>query len=181
MPRSARVTTRTGDSGETSLFGPDRVRKTDARIEALGDLDEAQAALGLARAALRGRDRETALDLQRGLYLAMAEVATPRAGLARLRARIDASAVAELDALVERLRERAAVEGRFVVPGEDTASASLDLARTIARRAERRVVGLADRKVVASPDLLRWLNRLSDVLFLLARAVEKRPKAAKRR
>jgi len=179
MPRAARVTTRTGDRGETSLFGKERVRKTDPRIEALGDLDEAQAALGLARAALRGRDRAVVLELQRGLYLAMAEVATPKADLRRLRMRIDGAAVAELDALVERLRERAAAEGRFVIPGEDAASASLDLARTVARRAERRVAALVDRKVVGGEHVLPWLNRLSDVLFLLARAVERKPTAAK--
>jgi len=179
MPRAARVTTRTGDRGETSLFGKDRVRKTDPRIEALGDLDEAQAALGIARAAVRGKDKATILDLQRGLYFAMAEVATPPADLARLHARIDADAVAGLDALVETLRERAAVEGRFVIPGEDPASAALDLARTVARRAERRVVALVDEKVIKEADLLRWLNRLSDVLFLLGRAVERKSTPAR--
>ena len=178
MARRARVTTRTGDGGETSLFGKDRVRKTDPRVEALGDLDEAQAALGIARATLRGRDKAVVLELQRGLYLAMAEVATPKADLARLRARIDADAVCEIDELGARLRERAEVEGRFVVPGEDPASASLDLARTIARRAERSVVRLVDAKTVSGEHLIPWLNRLSDVLFLLSRAVEKRARPA---
>lgn len=154
------------------------MRKTDPRVAALGDLDEAQSALGLARAAVRGRDRALILDLQRGLYRAMAEVATPTADLARLRARIDPGAVAELDALVERLRDRAGVEGRFVVPGEDAASAALDVARTVARRAERSVVRLVDAKTVRGEHLLPWLNRLSDVLYLLARALEtKRTKA----
>src|SRR6266511_670323 len=92
MARRARVTTRTGDRGETSLFGRERVRKSDPRIEALGDLDEAQAALGVARATIRGRDRTVVLELQRGLYRAMSEVATPKAALARLRERIDAAA-----------------------------------------------------------------------------------------
>jgi cob(I)alamin adenosyltransferase len=181
MARAARVTTRTGDRGDTSLLGKDRVRKTDARIEALGDLDEAQAALGIARATVRGRDRETILELQRGLYKAMAEVATPRAALARVHARIDAETVRTLDELVESLRARADVEGRFVVPGEDPASASLDLARTIARRAERTVVRLVDAKVVGGEHLLPWLNRLSDVLFLLARAQERSRSDARRR
>src|SRR5439155_23708371 len=91
--RSARVATRTGDRGETSLFGKDRVRKTDPRIEALGDLDEAQAVLGVARAiAPRTALAKSLLELQRGLYLAMAEVATPRPDLARLRERIDGPA-----------------------------------------------------------------------------------------
>ena len=184
MERRARVTTRTGDGGDTSLFGRDRVRKTDPRIEALGDLDEAQAALGVARATIRGRDRALVLELQRGLYRVMAEVATP--DRARLRARIDATAVEELDAAIEGLRARADVEARFVVPGEDPASASLDLARTVGRRAERAVVRLADAKAVDGEHLLPWLNRLSDVLFLLSRALERKrteaaPKAAKRR
>lgn len=181
MPRRARVTTRTGDRGDTSLFGKGRVRKTDPRIEALGDLDETQAALGLARASLRGRDRSLVLELQRGLYRAMAEVATSRAGLGKLRARIDSAAVGELDELVESLRERADVEGRFVVPGEDPASAAVDLARTVARRAERSVVRLVDAKTVSGDDLVPWLNRLSDVLFLLARAIEQRHTLARRR
>lgn len=181
MPRPARVTTRTGDSGATSLFGKGRVRKTDPRIVALGDLDEAQSALGLARATVRGRDRALLLDLQRGLYTVMAEVATPRSDLARLRERIDAGAVAELDGLVDRLRERAGVEGRFVVPGEDLPSATLDLARTIARRAERSVVRLADAKSVSGRYLIPWLNRLSDVVYLLARSLETGRTEAKRR
>ena len=86
---SARVTTRAGDRGDTSLFGKGRVRKTDPRVEALGDLDEAQAVLGIARAAAPRPLAKTLLDLQRGLYLAMAEVATPRPDLARLPERLD--------------------------------------------------------------------------------------------
>ena len=174
MPKQARVTTRTGDGGDTSLFAKVRVRKTDPRIDALGDLDETQAALGVARATVRGRDRDVILALQRGLYRAMAEVAAPPRYVATLRERIDAAQVAELDALIEALRARANVEGRFVVPGEDPASAALDLARTVARRAERTVVRLVDAKQVRGEHLLPWLNRLSDVLFLLARAVERR-------
>lgn len=181
MPRSARVTTRTGDRGETSLFGKERVRKSDPRIAALGDLDETQAALGLARATMRGREKAVVLELQRALYVAMSEVATPKAGLARLAGRIDAAAVRALDDVVERLRARADVAGRFIVPGEDPASASLDLARTVARRAERSVIRLVDAGVVGGEHLVPWLNRLSDILFLLARVVEKRPRAAKGR
>ena len=93
----ARVTTRTGDGGETSLFGKERVRKHDPRIEAIGDLDEAQSALGVARAQASGTVAETILELQRGLYVAMSEVATPAADLARLPERIDALAVAAID------------------------------------------------------------------------------------
>ena len=191
--RAARVITRTGDRGSTSLFAPGRVRKTDPRIAALGDLDEAQAAIGVARARLRAADAAALLECQRGLYLVMAEVATPRATrptrrigaevatrrLARLARRIEPDDVATLDALGERLRARAGAEPRFVVPGENARSAALDHARTVARRAERAVVGLADARVVDATFLLPWLNRLSDVLYLMARASEPRAAAAK--
>lgn len=171
---SARVATRTGDGGETSLFGKERVRKTDPRIEALGDLDETQAVLGLARSlAPRSSLGRELLELQRGLYVVMAEVATPRDDLARLKDRIDGAAVARLDQVLETLKKKTPIEGRFVIPGENRFSASLDHARTVARRAERRVVECVDNGYVSGGDLLPWLNRLSDVLFVLARTSER--------
>jgi cob(I)alamin adenosyltransferase len=171
---SARVATRTGDGGETSLFGKGRVRKTDPRIEALGDLDETQAAIGLARSlAPRSSLGRELLELQRGLYLVMAEVATPREDLGRLKERLDGTAVARLDQVLETLKKKTPIEGRFVIPGENRISASLDQARTVARRAERRVVECVDAGYVSAGDLLPWLNRLSDVLFVLARASER--------
>lgn len=177
---SARVTTRTGDGGETSLFGKPRVRKTDPRIEALGDLDEAQAAIGVARSLARGSAlSRVLLELQRGLYTAMSEVATPRADLARLPERIDDAAIRALDEAAVRVKAASPVEGRFVIPGEDPLSAALDFARTVARRGERRVVACADAGLVGGEALLPWLNRLSDLLFLLARAAEERPKPAR--
>ncbi len=174
---TARVITRTGDRGATSLFGPGRVRKTNRRIVALGDLDEAQAVLGVARARLRGGLATATLECQRGLYLVMAEVATPRA--ARLARRIGASDLAALDSLAEALRGKAGAKPRFVVPGETAISAALDHARTVARRGERAVVGLVDARLVDGTHLLPWLNRLSDVLFLAARASEARARPAK--
>jgi cob(I)alamin adenosyltransferase len=169
--RSARVTTRTGDRGETSLFSADRVRKTDPRIEALGDLDEAQAVMGVARslAPRSGPGREL-LELQRGLYVAMAEVATPRDRLDRLKERIDGAAVARLERSLDALKRRTPIEGRFVIPGDDRLSATLDHARTVVRRAERHVVECVDEGFVSGEDLLPWLNRVSDVLFVLARS-----------
>ena len=175
---SARVATRTGDGGETSLFGKGRVRKTDPRVEALGDLDETQAVLGLARSlAPRSSLGRELLELQRGLYLVMAEVATPREDLGRLTERLDGAAVARLDRVLETLKKKSPIEGRFVIPGENRVSASLDQARTVARRAERRVVECVEDGYVSGDDLLPWLNRLSDVLFVLARASERAPRA----
>lgn len=177
---SARVTTRTGDGGETSLFGKDRVRKTDPRIAALGDLDEAQSAIGVARAmAPRSTLGRRLLELQEGLYLAMAEVATPRADLARLRTRLDAASVATLEGALESLKERTPIAGRFVIPGGNPISAALDQARTVARRAERGVTACVDAGFVSGAALLPWLNRLSDLLFVLARSSEGASRPAK--
>src|SRR2546428_703176 len=176
---SARVTTRAGDRGDTSLFGKGRVRKTDPRVEALGDLDEAQAVLGIARAAAPRPLAKTLLDLQRGLYLAMAEVATPRPDLARLPQRLDGAAVADLEKHGEELKRKRPIEGRFVVPGEDRLSAMLDHARTIVRRAERRVVECVDEGYFSGEGLLPWLNRLSDLLYVLARSVERTARPAR--
>lgn len=177
--RQARVTTRTGDGGDTSLFGPGRVRKTDPRIEALGDLDETQAALGVARAAATGSVAETLVDLQRALYVAMSEVGTVPQERAALPQRIDATAVAALEEHSAALRATVDIAGRFVLPGEDELSARLDLARAICRRAERHLVALADAGQVDGTHLLPWLNRLSDVLFVLSRAVEPGARAAR--
>ena len=153
------------------------MRKTDPRIEALGDLDEAQAVLGLARSlAPRSSLGRELLQLQQGLYLVMAEVATPRGDLGRLKERLDGTAVARLDSALEAIRERTPIEGRFVVPGENRFSAALDHARTVTRRAERQVVRCVDEGYVAGDQILPWLNRLSDLLFVLARASERGPR-----
>lgn len=171
---SARVTTRTGDGGDTSLFGKGRVRKTDPRITALGDLDEAQSVVGVARAMVtKSTVGRQLLELQKGLYIAMSEVATPAANRARLTTRLDAAAVATLDAALESLKKRTPIEGRFVIPGEDPVAAALDHARTVARRAERSVVACVDAGTVSGDVLLPWLNRLSDLLFVLARSLER--------
>jgi cob(I)alamin adenosyltransferase len=178
--RSARVTTRTGDGGETSLFGKGRVRKTDPRIVALGDLDEAQSAIGVARAmAPKSALGRQLLELQRGLYVAMSEVATPRDDLARLETRLDDDALAKVDSALERLKARTPIEGRFVIPGDRPIPAALDYARTVARRAERSVVACVDAGTVSGEVLLPWLNRVSDLLFVLARAAEGRARPAR--
>lgn len=180
--RSARVTTRTGDRGETGLFGKPRVRKTDPRIEALGDLDEAQSVIGVARAmgprSALGREL---LALQEGLYVAMSEVATPPPDLGRLPRRVDGEAIEQLERALASAKERVRVDGRFVVPGGTPLAAALDHARTVVRRAERRVVACVDGGLVASDALVPWLNRASDLLFVLARAAERRGGPARAR
>lgn len=168
------MTTRTGDTGETSLFGKERVRKSDPRIEALGDLDEAQSVIGVARAmAPRSALGRELLELQRGLYLAMAEVATPQEEAGRLAQRLDGAAIDKLDAVIEMVRRTSRIEAQFVVPGDNAISAALDHARTVSRRAERRVVECVVAGLVPGDLLIPWLNRLSDALFVLARSVDR--------
>jgi cob(I)alamin adenosyltransferase len=103
----------------------------------------------------------------------MAEVATPRSDRDRLKERLDGGSVGDLERVLEALKRATPIEGRFVIPGEDQLSATLDQARTVVRRAERHVVECVDAGYLSGEDLLPWLNRLSDVLFVLARSAER--------
>lgn len=172
------MTTRTGDDGTTSLYGKERVPKYDARIALLGDLDEAQSALGLARAGAKRPVAAELLALQRELYEVMAEVGTsPERDPAF---RVDARKVAELDERIATLKAKATIPARFIVPGDDAAAAAIDLGRTIIRRAERGAARLLEDGVVTNRELLPYLNRLSDALFVLARFQEGKAKTLAR-
>jgi cob(I)alamin adenosyltransferase len=183
------VATGRGDDGTTGLlFGGERVRKDDLRTEAYGTLDEAVAALGLARAELRmkaeygvlsprfGGLADLILRLQRELFVAGAELATNPEARPRQRDGETRVSAPMVEALEETLREmEAAIElpREFVVPGETRVSAALELARTVVRRAERRTVTLAaEDPAIAAGNLLSYLNRLADLLWILARVAE---------
>lgn len=161
--------TRRGDDGYTDLLGGPRVPKYDPRPEALGTLDEASAALGLARAtAQREETRHALLHTQRDLYLLMADVATiegKQAGIARL----TPAHIAALEALIAEFTPKVSIPNQFVAPGDTLAGATLDVARTVVRRAERVVSRLAHEATLPSGDGLIYLNRLSSMLFGLAR------------
>ncbi len=167
--------TRRGDDGTTGLLGKGRVPKHDARIETLGTLDEASAALGLARALARDPGTAAALvQIQRDLYALMAEAAsTPenaeRFGTLRQAqgTALDPSRVEWLESQAAALEARSGIPGEFILPGDSLAGAALALARTIVRRAERRVAGLLDEGQLANRLLLQYLNRLSSVCFAL--------------
>jgi len=159
--------TRTGDEGNTSLLGEGRVTKFDLRIEALGALDEATAALGLARASsLSPQTATLLLQAQRHLYQLMAEVGATPENQARFRA-IGPEQVSWLENQTDSLEETVSLPREFILPGERPSSAALALARTIARRAERRVVELFHHAGLENPHLLAYLNRLSSLLFVL--------------
>jgi len=168
--RQAAVTTRTGDAGYTGLLGKERVPKWDPRPETYGTLDEATSALGLARAmAQQERVREIVLRLQKELYLLMAELATGPDEYERSPLKLTLDHVVGLEALSEELKDQVKIGTQFIIPGETPAGAALDLARTIVRRGERLAAKLYHDGVIGNAEVLRYLNRLSDVLFILAR------------
>ena len=160
-----------GDDGTTGLLGGGRVPKDDARIEAYGTVDETSSALGLAKAlAHDARTCEVCEELQRGLYRLGAELATEPEDEGKF-ARTTPADVERLAELAAELEAVAPMPAEFVLPGATPASGALDLARAVARRAERRALALS-RSAPVNADALRWLNRLSLLLFVLARYEE---------
>ncbi|MGA7733149.1 MAG: cob(I)yrinic acid a,c-diamide adenosyltransferase [Chloroflexia bacterium] len=162
-----------GDEGYTDLMGPERVPKYDLRPETYGTLDEASSALGLARA-LSGLEKtqEILREVQHDLYLMMAEVATPLPQLEKIPYRIKAEQADHLDAMIRELEGVVELPKAFVLPGASPASAAIDLGRTIVRRAERHAVELVHKEQMPPGNVLRYLNRLSSLLFVLARYEE---------
>jgi cob(I)alamin adenosyltransferase len=173
-----KIYTRTGDAGETALFDGTRVRKDHQRVDAYGEVDELNAWLGLVRAAGVDRPLDDALAaVQRDLFALGAALADPAERIApRFRkAHIDDSDVERLEQLIDGLETELPPLRRFILPGGAVAGASLHVARTVCRRAERRVVSL---QPPVEAVLVRYLNRLSDLLFVMARAVNRRADAA---
>lgn len=161
-----RIYTRTGDDGGTGLPGGGRVAKDAPRIEALGELDELNAALGLARAHAAGGPLHAELaTVQSKLLLVGAELA---AGGPASPERVGDDDVATLERWIDRLEAESPPATGFVLPGASAQGARLHLARTVCRRAERRVVAL-QRTEPVGPGPLRYLNRLGDLLFVMAR------------
>jgi cob(I)alamin adenosyltransferase len=158
---------REGDDGTTGLLGEGRVPKYDLRIEVLGAIDEATAALGLARVYCQVPDsNDVLIKIQRDLYLMMGEVAATPKNAERFNA-IHENHVNELEERTELLEKQIEMPREFILPGDSLAGAALDLARTIVRRAERRLAELLHQGDVNNPELLRYLNRLSSLLFVL--------------
>ena len=173
----ARITTKAGDDGTTGLLLGGRVSKADARTEAYGTVDEAVSALGLARALTEeSRVRAIIEELQRHLFTVAAELATDSAHHDELASRfgvVTEAMTAELEAHLETLRAETTLPREFVVPGDTQASAAMDVARSVIRRAERRAVGLQQAKTVTNPELVRFLNRASDLAFVVARYLDR--------
>lgn len=170
-----KITTKTGDAGITGVLGPERLPKEDPRIEALGAVDEATSALGIARAWCEDPlVYDILLRVQRDLYKLMAELATTATRKDGVGMRIAAHDVAWLEDTQQGLLASVEIPPRFILPGDTRAGATLDFARAMVRRAERAVSRVCHMGSIVNDDgeALRYLNRLSDLTFVLARAAE---------
>jgi cob(I)alamin adenosyltransferase len=165
-----KIYTKTGDDGQTGLFGGERVFKDDERVEAYGSVDETNAALGMARAAGLSPDVDAMLErIQAQLFVLGAELATPTDHRGRLRLPLlDTADVTALEGDIDRLEAGLPALTSFVLPAGTAGASALHLARTVCRRAERRVVAIQDSAKLRG-ELVIYLNRLSDLLFVMAR------------
>lgn len=175
-----KIYTRTGDDGTTGLLGKARVPKHDARVEAYGSVDELNAVLGVAHA----HDTEhwfgeLVPGLQAACFQVGAELATTEPALLAKLARVGDDDIVEIERAIDRLEADLEPLTRFVLPGGSALAAALHHARTVCRRAERRVTALASHEEV-NPRLIRWLNRTADLLFVMARGANSRAGVADR-
>ena len=182
----ARIYTRTGDDGTTGRLYGGRVSKADPATEASGAVDETVAALGLARALTAGPAfEEEILGLQRELFVVGADLATNPGERAKLEpgvSLVTAEMVERLEARIDALVAEHPLPQSFVVPGANPVSATLDVARGVVRRAERNVIALREAGALVNDEVVRYLNRLSDLLFVIARvqAGEAEPRSRQR-
>jgi cob(I)alamin adenosyltransferase len=169
-----KIYTKTGDSGETSLFDNTRVSKADARVDAYGEVDELNACLGAARAAALDADLSAVLEvIQQELFAIGARLADPSQRIAARVSKADIldAQIARLETTIDGFESELPPLRRFILPGGSAAGSLLHLARTVCRRAERRVIALP---APVDPIVVIYLNRLSDLLFVMARAANHR-------
>jgi cob(I)alamin adenosyltransferase len=177
--RPVKIYTRTGDSGETGLFDGRRVRKSDARVDAYGEVDELNAALGVVLTEALDADVADMLRaIQRDLFAVGGRLADPGGKVAPRveKVTLGSAEIGRLEEWIDRLESELPPLRRFILPGGCRAGALLHVARTICRRAERRIVLIGPDAL--EPELLAYVNRLSDYLFVVARAVNRRAGAA---
>lgn len=167
-----KIYTRSGDEGNTSLFDNTRVPKDSARVESYGTLDELNSQLGLARSFIENKEISDIIkELQRKLFNVAGELATPNSE--DFPERIKQKDIDKLEEIVDNLLDKMNEEqlSKFIIPGSNKCSAVLHVARTICRRAERRIISLKREEEIRE-DILKYINRLSDVIYSLARFVE---------
>jgi len=155
-----------GDDGTTGLLGDGRVKKNDLRMETLGTLDELSASLGLVRSLDQNAFDGFIKHVQIQIYKMMAELAATKENQLKYR-KIDENSIRELEKKIDEISNRMESPGGFIVPGDGQLAATLSIARTICRRCERRVVELYDQNVFSNLDIMKYLNRLSSLLYVM--------------
>jgi cob(I)alamin adenosyltransferase len=164
-----------GDAGETSLLGGQRVPKYDPRPETYGVLDEASSALGVARATTKNQKiKDIILSVQKDLLIMGAELSSVPEDIQKLTRRIGEEDVKRLEQIIDELQKNITLKNEFIYPGETPVSAQIDVGRTIIRRAERKAASLRNEGLLRSAEINRYLNRLADMLFVLARYEEQK-------
>ncbi|WP_406678363.1 cob(I)yrinic acid a,c-diamide adenosyltransferase [Moorella sp. ACPs] len=167
-----KVYTRTGDKGETGLWGGKRVSKADLQVECYGTVDEANSWLGFTRGLLKSpRIQQLIPQLQKKLQILASELASTPEGILKLKEQVQSEDIQELEKIIDLFQEGRHPETQFVLPGGTVGSGALDIARTVVRRAERLVVRLREERSLRE-EIVQYLNRLSDLLFVLARVEE---------
>lgn len=168
------IATKHGDRGQTSLIGGARVSKADLRVEAYGTIDELNSLMGFARSICDDREvNDLTRQIQRELFAVAGALATEE-GVRKEKPDVTTEMVERLTAEVHRIEGMEGILSDWSLPGEHPASSAFDIARTVCRRAERHVVRLAEEGVTVSPEVLAYLNRLSDLLWLFGRLLELR-------
>ncbi|MGZ6249798.1 MAG: cob(I)yrinic acid a,c-diamide adenosyltransferase [Syntrophales bacterium] len=164
-----------GDGGETSLLGGQRVPKYDPRPETYGVLDEASSALGVARASTKNQKiKDIILSVQKDLLIMGAELSSVPEDVQKLTRRIGEGDIKRLEQIIDELQKNITLKNEFIYPGETPISAQIDVGRTIIRRAERKAASLKNEGLLRSAEINRYLNRLADMLFVLARYEEQK-------
>jgi len=162
-----------GDEGYTSMLYGQRIRKSDPRPETYGTLDEANSTLGFARALSKNeRVKEIIYKVQKMLFVIGGELATDPKDYGKLKKKIEEEDIQELQNLIEEIEDKVRLPKSFIIPGTSLVSASLDMARTIIRRGERRAVRLKEDNLLVNDKILAYLNRSADLIFILARYEE---------
>lgn len=167
-----KVYTKKGDSGETGLFGGSKISKDSLKVEAYGSIDEAAAFIGEARARLEDKELKDILyRIQEKFLVVGAHLASDKKGIGKLKESIEDSDIEELERVIDKYSKTLLPLYKFIIPGESIESASLHIARTVVRRSERRMVALKGEEGI-DPRLLKYVNRVSDVLFVISKVVE---------
>ena len=172
-----KIYTKSGDKGETSLLFGGRTSKSNLRVETYGTVDEAVSSLGLAKSLTSNTEIKLIIeDLQQSLFIIAAELATSPNNKKKLKNEVKAitkTMVSDLESLIDKINEKINLGNKFIMPGTSVASAAIDVSRTIVRRLERRIVELIALDTSINSNIIPYINRTSDLLFILGRLEDK--------